>query len=224
MLSRGFNALFRRDSLAAGRSAGNLSGAGRGRPFLDGQPSHGIFGPPRGGGGGVGGVRGAGAARRISRAMSFRHPERISHIPPPEVTRMRSRSQHSVAAAAAAADYGSSGSSGYVEMSFEEDDAGGSPSPPPPLPPPTTAWPPYGNMAPRERFRVQRRQSFMPPRMGAGYGAGGARGGGFGPAASAFRSRQQMLARQAGGGRAGPARLDMGAGRIWDAYNLEEER
>jgi len=224
VLARGFNALFRRDSLAVGRSSGNLTSFGRGRQLHDNQPPHGLFGA-RGGGMAA---RGGGAARRGSRAMSFRHPERISHIPPPEVTRLRSRSQHSVAAAATTADYGSSGSSGYVEMSFEDDDSG-SPSPPP-LPRP--GWPNYGGgpnaghlaegplPGPRERFRVQRRQSFMPPRIGAGYGAG--RGGAPG-GLNTFRSRQQMLA-LAGRGRAVQPRLDLGAGRVWDAYNMEEER
>ena len=109
--------------------------------------------------------------KRLSRAMSFKHPERISHIPPPEVTRLRSKSQVSVNEYSTASSGGSSGigsgsgGPGYVDLPY----AGGGE---------TSDHTIYSSQSPlavkpwqaREKYMIQRNHSFMPPKNIAGRG------------------------------------------------------
>ena len=88
-LSKGFNALFRRESMINKNNNNNNNNIYASHLNLR------TGGPPPVNNGN----------RRLGRAMSFKYPERISQIPPPEITRIRSsKSQHSIN------DYYSSGS------------------------------------------------------------------------------------------------------------------
>ena len=133
MLSRGFNAIFRKESFMAKQQHQQQ------HPHANGLN-----------------LKTATDVRRtnLSRAMSFKHPERISHMPPMEVTRIKSRSQHAL----------------YIDFD-DEDDADEEyeilpksyfePTPPKPVKPP--------RMNNQNNNMVKRQQSFMPPKLGNGF-------------------------------------------------------
>ncbi|XP_059086205.1 uncharacterized protein LOC131882930 isoform X2 [Tigriopus californicus] len=146
MISRGFNAIFRRDSMMVR----NKAEMGPGPRGLNLRTATG--GPP------ITNNNNNLANKRLSRAMSFKYPERISHIPPPEVTRLRSKSQHSINEYSSGGSGSGSNSGGYVDMITDSEPIYGFRSPPPPI----------GGWVPREKFMVQRRQSYMPPTLNRG--------------------------------------------------------
>ena len=192
ILSRGFNAIFRRDSMMKRPQQQHMSGHATGYELNL------RTGPP------VVGQHNGPAGKRLSRAMSFKHPERVSHIPPPEVTRYRSKSQHSIndyeESSGGSSGGGGGGSGGYDPLPprrvgpvfhpgnvLTRDDyfmrGGGGSSPPPPH---RGGY--NGGWVPRERFAVQRQQSFMPPPLGLGRGG---RGGFRRPVAPTLLRRQR---------------------------------
>lgn len=80
ILKRGLNALRRRESMLSPKRSSS-------GPPLSASAGSGMIGP-------IGSDRIAPSPnRRIGRATSFKYPERVSQIPPPEITRIRSKSQ-----------------------------------------------------------------------------------------------------------------------------------
>ena len=156
MLARGFNALFRKESFAVNnnnniKSASNLNLNNRFDMHLNLRTA---TGPP-----GLPPDPPLGMKRHLSRAMSFKHPERISHIPPPEVTRLRLRSKSQHAIDPSAYD---------LELDLDSED-----EPHEIIPRPMQQQQrPVVAPVPRQGYAVRRQQSFMPPRLNGPGGLG----------------------------------------------------
>ena len=179
MIAKGFNALFRRDSMLGGKKRPeqflnkNMDYLPNKGPdnLINRRPDHFLnYGgpPPVFLNGNNNGLLMAKGKKRIGRTMSFKHPERISQLPPAEVTRIRSKSQYSINEYGMTSNSGSnrskrSNSAGSIEKELDFPLNNGFLNDKEFVPPPVAAqW------IAREKFAVKRRESYIPPRMNYG--------------------------------------------------------